>query len=388
MNILIDNNLIVKITKSSDIKSDKGIDIKGMTLIPGLIDAHTHVSGAAQVDLYQDRLPESYINISSGKALEEMLMRGFTSTRDAGGADYGLSLALENKIIRGPRLFASSKALSQTSGHGDFRLRTSGIYEGTHTTKCGSSISIICDGVDSVRKIAREQLRNGASQLKIMAAGGVASPTDRVVNLQFSEEEIKAVVEEAGNAGTYVMAHVYTPEGIMRCVRLGVRSIEHGTLINDEAARLVRSNNAFVVPTLSVHNIIYEKGETLGFPKESLLKLREIVERSFESIRIARKNKVELGFGTDLLGSLMEYQLHEFTLRAKGGETPFETLNSATYVNSKLLKMEGRIGVISEGAFADIVAIKGNPLQDISIMLDYKQNMPLIIKNGEIVKKL
>lgn len=285
--ILIENNIISSVSEGSSCPADKVIDVKGRTLMPGLIDAHVHVTGAAQVDLYQDKLPESYIQICAGKAMEETLLRGFTTIRDAGGADYGLNLALANKVIRGPRLFSSGKALSQTSGHGDFRLRTSGLYDGTHTTKCGSSISIVCDGVDGVRKAAREQLRNGATQLKIMAAGGVASPNDRVVNKQFSEEEIRAVVEEAENVGTYVMAHVYTPEGIIRCVRLGVRSMEHATLINDEAAKFMCDNGAFMVPTLSVHNIIYEKGEKLGFPKESMFKLKEIKDASFESIRIA-----------------------------------------------------------------------------------------------------
>lgn len=384
-NILIENNIISSVSENSSPSADKIIDAKGKTIMPGLIDAHTHVTGAAQVDLYQEKLPDSYIQICAGKAMEEMLLRGFTTIRDVGGADYGLSLALENKIIRGPRLFSSGKALSQTSGHGDFRLRASGIYEGTHTTKCGSSISVICDGVDGVRKAAREQLRNGATQLKIMAAGGVASPTDRVVNMQFSKEEIKAVVEEAENVGTYVAAHVYTSEGIIRCVRLGVRSIEHGTLINDEAAKFMRDNGAFMVPTLSVHNIIYEKGEKLGFPKESMLKLKEIKDASFDSIRIARRNKVNLGFGTDLLGSLMEYELCEFTLRANA-ETPFETLNSATYVNSKLVNMEGKLGIIAEGAFADLIAIDGNPLEDIKLMADSAKYMPLVIKDGEIIR--
>ena len=211
MSVVIEDNIISSISENSSQPADNVIDAKGKTLMPGLIDAHTHVTGAAQVDLYQDKLPDSYIQICAGKAMEAMLLRGFTTIRDAGGADYGLDLALINKIIRGPRLFSSGKALSQTSGHGDFRLRNSGIYEGIYTTKCGSSISIVCDGVDGVRKTAREQLRNGATQLKIMAAGGVASPTDRVVNFQFSEEEIKAVVEEAKNVETYVMAHVYTP---------------------------------------------------------------------------------------------------------------------------------------------------------------------------------
>ncbi|HJO94713.1 MAG TPA: amidohydrolase family protein [Victivallales bacterium] len=388
--LIIVDNLINKIGNSSELDKktfdtfDQVLDLKNKYLIPGLIDAHVHIA-SADVNINDDNKTETYIGIKSAVYLNETLYRGFTTVRDAGGADWGMEQAIDEGIIEGPRLFRSEKALSQTFGHGDVRYKTKNIYEGSVNSDSGTYIAVICDGVDGVRKAARDQLRKGAAQIKIMAAGGVASPTDKISNLQFSEEETKAIVEEAKNAGTYVMAHVYTPEGIIRCVKLGIRSIEHGNLINDEAAEVVKVNDAYVVPTLAIYDSVYKKGSEFGFPQHSMKKLEDVRKQCINGVKICRKHNLNIGFGTDLLGDLKSDQCNEFLLRSKA-ETLFETLNSATYVNSKLLNMEGKLGIISEGAYADLIVYNSNPLQDISVFTKPEESLKLIIKNGNIIK--
>jgi imidazolonepropionase-like amidohydrolase len=389
--IIIENYLIKKIGNSSELDNkfietfDTVLDINNKYIIPGLIDAHVHIASTG-IKL-NDEKTETYIGIKSAIYLKNTLHRGFTTVRDAGGADWGMESAVEEGIIDGPRIFRSEKALSQTFGHGDARSKQAGMSKTSIEADSGSYMTLICDGVAGVRKAAREQLRKGATQLKIMAAGGVASPADKISNLQFSEDEIKAAVEEANNAGTYVMAHVYTPEGIIRCIKLGVRSIEHGNLINDEAAKMVKLNDAYVVPTLSVYDSVYRNGSKMGFPKGSIEKLDTVRKETINGVKICRKHNLNIGFGTDLLGDLQSDQCNEFILRSEA-ETPFETLNSATYVNSKLLNMEGKLGIIAEEAYADLVVYNSNPLKDISVVTRPEESLKVIIKNGKIVKNI
>ena len=245
------------------------VDLGGRTLMPGLIDAHFHAVAADPNISHVENMPASLIAQYSRRFLEAAVQRGFTTIRDAGGADYGLANAIETGLIAGPRLFYSGRALSQTGGHGDFRP-----YEQAHALcSCGLGARVfsrIVDGVPEVRRAARDELRKGAAQIKIMASGGVASPSDPTWVLQFSEDEIRAVVWEARSWRTYVMAHAYTPQAIRRCVEYGVRSIEHGNLIDAETAAYVAEQGAFVVPTLATYDALSEHGPALGFPKVSL----------------------------------------------------------------------------------------------------------------------
>lgn len=384
--VVINNDIIESITheKCSD-ENAKVIDLHSHFLLPGLIDNHSHVS-ATQIDLSDANIPESYRAIQAKDFLERMLQRGFTSLRDAGGADYGLVLATERGLINGPRIFPSNKAISQTGGHGDFYARNEP-FDACFCRCGGSSISVIADGIAAVRKTVREQIRQGATQIKIMASGGVASPTDNIHNVQFSEEEISAIVDEANHASTYVMAHAYTPEAISRCVNNGVRSIEHGNLLDEKTARLMHAKGAYLVPTMVVYHSLALLGKEEGFPAESLAKLPEVIENALHSVEIARRENVKVGFGTDLLGPKSQaMQSEEFNIRKRGSETAHQIICSATAINAEILHHENKLGIIKQNAFADLIAVDGNPLNDISLLTGQGEHLSLIMKAGKIYK--
>ncbi|MED7789291.1 amidohydrolase family protein [Francisella sp. 19X1-34] len=382
--IYIDNNKIKALTNEEicNFEPEFSIDLKNKFLMPGLIDAHVHLSSAAAVDLANDNISSDFMAIESLQAGEESLKRGFTTLRDAGGAGFGIAQAFEKRKSRTPRLFYSGKALSATGGHGDFR--------GTSESKIcscqlsGSNISTICDGVPEVLKATREQLREGATQIKIMAAGGIASPTDKITNLQFSDDEILAIVDEAKRNGTYVMAHAYTPEALMRCVRLGVRSLEHANLLDEEAAKVIVENDAFIVPTLAIYEAFYDHGKEFNTPDYVLNKLGGVRSSGISALKIAHENNVNIGFGTDLLGGLMKYQNTEFKIRSQV-ETPFQTLHSATYKNAELLNMTDKLGIVKPDAYADLLVLERNPLEDIEVLTNPEENIKLIIKDGSLV---
>lgn len=385
-NIIIENSIIKNIINETP--SDENaylIDLTGQFLLPGLIDNHVHIT-ATQFDLADTIIPESFKALQAKKYLEDMLQRGFTSIRDAGGADYGLVLATESGLIDGPRIFPSGKALSQTGGHGDFYARNYP-FDPCFCRQGGSSISILADGVSAVRKAAREQIRQGATQIKIMASGGVASPTDNIQNVQFSEDEIRAIVNEAYNANTYVMAHAYAPVAIKRCILNGVRTIEHGNLLDKETAKLMHEHAAYLVPTMVIYHAISQIGKEEGFPEESIAKLSEVLESAISAVEIARSENVKIGFGTDLLGpKAHKMQSEEFLIRSKGAETNHQIISSATAINAEILNKENQLGVVKEKAFADLIAINGNPLDDISLLTGQGKNLSLIIKAGQIIK--
>ncbi|MBS3904628.1 MAG: amidohydrolase family protein [Simkania sp.] len=379
--IYIAQGKIREISKTLSFKPNvEEIDLDGRTVIPGLIDAHVHVT-AIDMNLADSQYPASEIAIQAGLYLEAMLLRGFTTVRDAGGADWGIADAVNKGLIKGSRLFFSGKALSPTGGHGDFRTKTAS-FEPCGCCCPGSYLSRLADGVTGVRAAVRDELRKGATQIKIMASGGVASPTDKITDLQYSAEEILAVVEEATDHGSYVMAHAYSPKAIQRCIHCGVRTIEHGNLIDENTAQLMALSNAYLVPTLVIYKALSEIGQKLGFPKESLQKLEAVREQGLEAIKIARSAGVKIGFGTDLLGTeAHKMQLHEFSIRS-AIETSKETLTSATLVNAEILQMQGRLGIIAKDAIADLLVLKGNPFEDISLL--HEDNYDLILKEGII----
>ena len=364
------------------------VDLKGGTLMPGLIDAHVHVVAVDQALARLGERPVSLVSLQAARVLEGMLQRGFTAVRDAGGADGGLAEAVEEGLIRGPRIFPSGQALSQTGGHGDLRPRTrSASLVACACCEGGAGLARIADGVSECRRAARDELRKGATQIKIMASGGVASPYDPVWNLQYSEEEVRAIVEEARAWRTYVMAHAYTPAAIRRSIDFGVRSIEHGNLIDDATAELVASADAFVVPTLVTFDALYRFGRELGFPETSLAKLGEVREAGLRSLEILQAARVRIGFGTDLLGAMHRHQSHEFAIRAEA-MAPIEIIRSATTVNADLLNRKGEIGVIAPGARADLIAVDGDPLADIALLDGQGEHLTHIMKAGVFYKRL
>lgn len=383
MDVLIFEGKILEIGSSLP-RDTQVIDVQGKVVMPGLIDAHVHVT-AIDIDLANTRFPESEVSIQAGKFLEDMLQRGFTSVRDAGGADFGLAESVQKGLIKGPRLFFSGKALSATGGHGDFRDKTAP-FSLCGCCCPGSYLSRLADGVPAVRAAARDELRKGAHQIKIMASGGVASPTDKITDLQYSPDEIAAIVEEATDHGTYVLAHAYSPQAIQRCISCGVRCIEHGNLLDAPTAKLMKEQGVFLVPTLVVYKSLFELGPKLGFPQDSLQKLSAVREQGLKAIQIARKAGVPIGFGTDLLGpEAHRMQMEEFAIRS-AVEKPQEILHSATEVNAEIIQMRDKLGKIKVGAYADLLVIDGNPMEDLSVL--QPKNLVLIMKEGLIYKDL
>ena len=363
------------------------VDLKGRTLMPGLIDAHVHVIAVDQVLARLSERPVSLVTLQAARVLEGMLQRGFTTIRDAGGADGGLAEAVEEGLVRGPRIFPSGQALSQTGGHGDLRPRTRSVsVVACACCEGGAGLARIADGVAECRRAARDELRKGATQIKIMASGGVASPYDPVWNLQYSEDEVRAIVEEARGWHTYVMAHAYTPEAIRRSIDFGVRSIEHGNLIDRATAEHVAGADAFVVPTLVTFDAMHRFGRELGFPEVSLAKLGDVREAGLRSLEILQAAGVKIGYGTDLLGPMHRHQSREFVIRAEA-MAPFDIIRSATIVNAELLNRAGELGVIASGARADLIAIDGNPLADISLFDGQGEHLTHIMKDGVFYKR-
>jgi imidazolonepropionase-like amidohydrolase len=276
-------------------------------------------------------------------------------------------------------------ALSQTGGHGDTRPRTQSVV----TCACcegGINLSRIADGVAECRRAARDELRKGATQIKILASGGVASPYDPIWNLQYSEAEVRAIVEEAQAWHTYVLAHAYSPEAIRRSIDFGVRSIEHANLIDRATAEHVAAADAFVVPTLVTYDALHRHGRELGFPEVSMAKLAEVREAGLQSLQILQRADVKIGFGTDLLGPMHRYQAREFVIRAEV-MSPFDIIRSATTVNAELLNRTGELGVIAPGARADLITIDGNPLADISLLDGQGERINHIMKEGVFYKE-
>lgn len=362
------------------------IDLKGRTLMPGLIDAHFHALAADPDFSRLESMPRSLLHQHARVLLEATLQRGFTTVRDAGGADYGLALAIKAGLIEGPRLFFAGKALTQTGGHADFRSPEAG-HAGVCLCGQGSNVfGTIADGVPEVRRAAREELRKGATQIKIMASGGVSSPSDPIWNLQYSEEEIRAIVWEATSWRSYVMAHAYTAEAIQRCVAYGVRSIEHANLIDASAARACADAGAYVVPTLVTYDALERFGPDLGLPPVSLEKLKVVRAAGVQSLEILKQASVKVGFGTDLLGAMQQHQSREFAIRAEV-LSPAEILRSATSVNAALLNAEGELGVVAPGASADLLVVDGDPLADLGLLEHQGAHLPVIMKDGRLVKR-
>lgn len=385
MQVLVEGNLIREVSdRPVKVGSAEVIDLRGRTLMPGLIDAHVHVCTPTFSLFENDHMPPSLLASHAGSILNGMLRRGFTTVRDAGGADRGLWLAIERGVIQGPRLFYSGKAISQTGGHGDMRVLD-------HHTGCScgaysGSISMVADGVDGVRRAVREELRQGAHQIKIMASGGVVSPADPIWMNQFTEEEISAAVYETAHRRTYVMAHCHTDEAARRCVELGVRSIEHGSDIQADTARLIAERGAFVVPTLTVTDVLRRNATGLNLPPMSVEKIQSLYERILRAIETCSRAGVKIGLGADLLGSKFHpLQGMELKLRSEVSP-PLDVLRSATSVNAELLQQSGKLGCVKPGAFADLIALDFDPLEDLEPFAQAERNVSLVMKDGHLVR--
>ncbi|KAJ5974367.1 hypothetical protein N7481_011577 [Penicillium waksmanii] len=366
-------------TLREDVPEEGIVDLEGKYICPGLIDCHVHIAvvpGEADLRAYKD-MTERISLLRQPHVLKTMLSRGFTSIRDCGGASGAMKEAVEEGVLPGPRMFIAGFALSQTGGHGDMR--------GPHDEQlcCGGSvsgISRIVDGPAECYKYARDELRKGADFIKIMGGGGVASPTDRIEHVQFSDEEIKAIVTVAKNAGTYVTSHRYTPQAIQQAINLGVRGIEHGNLIDLETAKLMAEKGVFLTPTLIAHVM----SKQMNFlPADGAAKNDEVLEKGLRAMKMAVDCGVTVCFGSDLLGPMHFAQSKEFSVRSKI-LTPLQILQSATINAARLVMQEDRLGQIREGFVADLLVLDRNPLEDITVLDRAEETILSVIKDGRV----
>ena len=359
------------------------LDLHGLTLMPGLIDAHVHVNAVTADLAALGEWSPAYVTARATQVLTGMLRRGFTTVRDVAGADYGLAAAVDEGYLAGPRLVFGGKALSQTGGHGDWRSRGRVAYD---SCSCCPTLGVICDGPDEVRRAAREEIRRGAHHIKIMLGGGIASPTDRIDSTQFSLDEIRAAVEEAEAANLYVTGHAYTARAINRALECSVRCIEHGNLMDESSIPLFQRTGAFYVPTLATYAALAARGREFGLPEQSHRKVFAVLDQGLRALELAHRAGLRIVYGTDLLGGMHEDQLSEFRLRAEV-QRPLDSIRSATVTAAELLRMEGQIGVVAAGASADLLAVDGDPLRDLGALTDPDRRLKLILCRGRIVKQ-
>jgi imidazolonepropionase-like amidohydrolase len=311
-----------------------------------------------------------------------MLHRGFTTVRDVGGCDFGLARAVEEGYLEGPRVVYGGKMLSQTGGAGEWRGPGRVVFDPHYYTP---TLATLCDGVPEVRKAAREEIRRGASHLKIYLSGAVDAPSDRVDATQFSLEEIRAVVEEANAANIYVAGHAYTSRAINRGLESGVRSIEHGNMMDASSPPLFLEHQAFYVPTLVTYHALAKYGREQGVPEEALVKLPPVQEGGLLALELCHRAGVPIAYGSDLLAEMHREQSLEFTLRSEV-QPAVDILRSATTVGARLLGLEGQVGTIAEGANADLLVLDANPLLDARVLSDPARNIKLIMKGGRVIR--
>jgi len=360
------------------------VDCGGRTLMPGLIDCHVHVF-LSEVNIRNlEAVPLTLLTARAADLMKGMIDRGFTTVRDTGGADWGIKTAVESGLIPGPRLFISGRAIGPTGGHSDPRRRTD---SGANCGCCNAMVyaMAIADGADEVRKMVREQMRQGADQIKIMCSGGVASPYDPLDSLQYSPAEIAAATDEAKNFGRYVLAHAYTPEAITRAVGNGVRTIEHGNLIDAKSAKLLASKGGFMIANLVTYFVMKERAAQFGMTRDMLDKNDIVMDGALRSLEICKRAGVEVGYGSDLLGPLQVEQSREFIYRAQVLK-PLEIIRQATTIGARILRQEGKLGIVEPGAFADLIVVDGDPLKKLELFLDQGAHLPVIMKAGRFHK--
>ncbi|MBV7486060.1 amidohydrolase family protein [Bordetella sp. BOR01] len=391
--VLVRGNVIEKVAQGQvSAEGARVIDGGGRTLMPGLIDAHWHsmfvgvpIGAALTADA-------GYLNIVAGIEARKTLMRGFTTVRDVGGAVFGLKNAIDRGVIPGPRIYPSGAMISVTGGHGDFRNpsdlpRTQGEPASRHDIAGDSAIA---DSPDEVRLRVREQLMHGASQIKLTGGGGVSSPHSPLDVVTFSEAELRAAVQSAADWGTYVAVHAYTPEAIQRAIRAGVQSIEHGSLMDEETARKMAETGTW----LSTQAFPDELADAFPRGSNEWEKAQEVFAGTDSTYRLAVKYKLKTAFGTDILfSSALAAQQGRLLASLTRWYSPAETLIMATGTNAQLLALSGKrnpypgeLGVVREGALADLLLVDGNPLENIALIGDPDKNFVLIMKDGAIVK--
>lgn len=384
LSVLIDGIKVTKVAEKIDASPDTTrIDLGGRVLMPGLIDCHVHVTA---IDRNGAPFLPSYMNAMTTVKLREMLLRGFTTARDTAGADAGHREGVAEGHLIGPRLFVSGRGIGQTGGHGDLRSRV----DQPSPCRCHHFMTMnfgfgcrIADGVSEVRRAVRDEIRLGADQIKVFASGGVGSPADPIHFLQYSEEELRAIVDEATRSDTYALAHAYTAPAIYRAVDYGVRTIEHGNFLDTKTADLIAKRDAFLVPTLIAYRKEVEFGAAI--PAVNLEKAKQVLEVGTKSLEVAKAAGVQIAFGSDLMGDLDKFQNEEFDVRCEV-LSAHEVVRSATIVAAKLLRREHELGTLAPGAYADAIVVDHNPCERIDVLGSGGRYIRMIMKEGRIYK--
>jgi imidazolonepropionase-like amidohydrolase len=385
--VLIEDGIIANVGPAADVAVPDGADayeLDGRTIMPGLMDAHVHFG---LVDLSISTAQRESLAVWTMKVrqvIEDTLDMGITTVRDAGGIDGGFAQAVEAGYIRGPKILPSGSPISQTGGHGDWRQR----YQELEPPIVPGLVAMpaICDSPDEVRKAAREQLRRGATQIKVMASGGAMSPVDELETTQLTEEEIAAAVHEATAVGTLVMAHSYSPQSIAIAVEAGVRSIEHGNFLDEQTAAKMRDAGAYLVPTMVTYDLIDRMGPDFGVPEFNLQKIRRAKEGAVESIKIATEAGVRIGSGSDLLAQMQPFKTRELILKAEVMGA-MNAIVSATRTNAELFGISETAGTIEIGKSADVIVVDGDPIENIAC-LESPDNVKLVLRQGSVKKDL
>jgi imidazolonepropionase-like amidohydrolase len=380
--VLVDGDRIVEVGPTGTVRGGDGtvLEAAGMTVMPGLIDAHVHVTAATANLADLEEWPPTYVTARAAGILRGMLDRGFTTVRDVAGADFGLATAVAEGLLPGPRIVFGGRALSETGGHGDTRPPGRALLD---QHPAGSGMTVVADGVSEVRRAAREQLRRGAHHVKVMLSGGVASPTDRVDSTQYSMDELRAIVEEAEAANRYVTGHAYTARAVNRGLEAGVGCIEHGNLMDESSLRLFQRTGAFYVPTLATYAALAQEGLEHGLPADQHRKVFDVLDAGLRALELAHRAGLPIVYGTDLLGGMHRRQLSEFTLRSQV-QPAVDVIRSATTVAARLVRMEGQVGVVAPGALADLLVVDGDPLRRLEVLTDPGRHLRLVIKAGTI----
>ncbi len=386
--LVVENGRIARIqstTAASRPRDAQVVDCQGRVLMPGLLDAHVHLAMTDLDPLAEAALPSAVIALRIAREIEATLDAGFTTVRDAGGLDWGFKEAVRLGLIRGPRIFISGAFISQTGGHGDHRPRTSRIP--MPTVPGLTSESIIADGPDEVRRAAREVLRRGADQVKVMASGGAASPTDELDHVQFTVEELSAAVDAARGVGTYVLAHAYGPRAIQNCLQAGVRSIEHANFLDEETAdRMLAADEAFLVPTIITYELLSAREADQGWTPDMVRKIRQGLTGAYDALGLAFEKGLRIGSGSDVLAEMQGEKGREIACQARMMGA-MAAIIAATRTNAQLMRIEHEVGTLEQGKRADLILLDGDPLADPGIFAD-ADRIRAVVQAGEIVKDL
>jgi imidazolonepropionase-like amidohydrolase len=387
MRVQVEDGRFLRISKSAGSvmpRDSRVIDCAGRFLMPGLLDAHVHLASTELDEHKELETPPAVLALRIARQIEDALDGGFTTVRDAGGLDWGFKEAVRMKLIRGPRLLISGPFISQTGGHADHRPRT--LHSSSPWSSGWSRESLIADGPDEVRRAAREVLRRGGDQIKVMASGGAASPNDELDHVQYSVEELAAAVDVAHAVSTYVMAHAYGPRSIQNCLKAGVRSIEHGNFLDEETAdQMLASDDVFLVPTIITYELLSRREAGNGWTEANVRKIRQALTGAYDSLGMAYEKGLRIGSGSDVLAGMQQDRGREIACHARVMGA-MAAIIASTRTNAELMRLEDEIGTVEEGKRADLILLNGDPLADPGLFGD-AQNVQMVMMDGRVVKK-